>query len=74
MSTHHSNPASETQGHQRFERIVEQAAGDTVVIGDVEIVLLRIRNDRAHIGVNAPDGVPVARSEVYRERSRDYLT
>jgi carbon storage regulator CsrA len=66
MSPHHSNPASETQGHQRFERIVEQAAGDTLVIGDVEIVLLQVKHDRVHIGVNAPDGVPVARGEVHR--------
>ena len=74
MSTHHSKPPSETQRHPRFERIVEQAAGDTVVIGDVEIVLLRVKHDRALIGVKAPAGVSVARGEVYRERSRDYLT
>ena len=55
--------------------VVEQSPGDSVVIaGDIEIVLLQVKGDRAHIGVIAPEGVAVARGEVYRDRSRDYLT
>jgi carbon storage regulator len=54
--------------------VVEQQAGDSVVIGgDIEIVLLEVNGDRAHIGVIAPEGVAIARSEVYREQSRDSI-
>jgi carbon storage regulator CsrA len=55
--------------------VVEQVAGDSVVIaGNIEVVLLRVKGDRAHIGVIAPEDVAIARGEVYRERARDYLT
>ena len=45
-------------------------AGDRVVIASqVEIVLLAVKSDRAHIGAIAPEGVAIARGEVYGERS-----
>jgi carbon storage regulator CsrA len=74
MSTHPNLTLETPDDGPGFGRIVEQVAGDSVVIGDVEITLLRVMGDRAHIAVNAPDGVAIARGEVYRERSRDYLT
>jgi carbon storage regulator CsrA len=52
---------------------VEQHAADSVVIGgDIEIVLLAAKGNQVHLGIIAPEGVPIARSEIYRERSRDY--
>jgi carbon storage regulator CsrA len=70
-----STPTPEPQDHPGSRLDVEQKAGDSVVIaGDIEIVLLQVKGDRAHIGVIAPEGVAIARGEVYRERSRDYLT
>lgn len=52
--------------------VVEHTAPDRVrIAGEIEIVLLQIRHDRAHIGVIAPEGVTIARGEVYRDRSRD---
>lgn len=74
MSTR-STPTPEPQDHPGSGLVVKQGAGDSVVIaGDIEIVLLGVKGDRAHFGVIAPDGVAIARGEVYRERSRDYLT
>lgn len=74
MSTR-STPAPEPQDRSATGLVVEQVAGDSVVIaGNIEVVLLRVKGDRAHIGVIAPEDVPIARGEVYRERARDYLT
>jgi carbon storage regulator CsrA len=68
MSTR-STPTPEP--HDRSELVIEQEAGDSVVIaGQIEIVLLEVNGDRAHIGVIAPEGVTIARGEVYGERSR----
>ena len=73
MSTQ-AAPAPEPQDPQPA-LLIECTSGDSVIIdGDIEIVLLGVKHDRAHIGVIAPDGVPIARGEIYRERSRDYLT
>jgi sRNA-binding carbon storage regulator CsrA len=45
--------------------VVEQQPGDSVVIaGGIEIVLLRVRGDRAEIGVIAPEGVAITPGEV----------
>jgi carbon storage regulator CsrA len=64
-----STPTPQPQDHPSSGLVVEQGAGDSVVIaGDIEIVLLRVQGDRADIGVIAPEGVAVARGEVYRKR------
>ena len=56
------------EDHPGTRWIIEQKAGDSVVItGDIEIVLLGVEGDRAHIGVIAPEGVAIARGEVHRE-------
>ena len=58
-----------------MDLVVEHASADRVTIaGEIEIVLLQVKHDRAHIGVIAPKGVTIARGEVYRDRSRDSLT
>lgn len=70
-----SSPAPEPQETPSSGLLVERKASDIIVIGGaIEIVLLGIKGDRAHIGVIAPAGVSIARGEIYRERSRDYLT
>lgn len=74
MSTQ-SIPTPDPQNSAGSRWVVEQEAGDSVVIaGSIEIVLLRVRGDRAHIGVIAPEGVAIARGEIHRELARDYLT
>jgi carbon storage regulator CsrA len=63
-----STPTPEPQDHPGSGLVIEQEAGDTVVIaGDIHIVLLEVNGERAHIGVIAPEGVAIARGEVYRE-------
>ena len=55
-----------------MDLVVEQTSADRFTIaGEIEIVLLQVRHDRAHIGVISPEGVTIARGEVYRARSRD---
>ena len=58
-----------------MDLVVERTSADTVTIaGEIEIVLLQVKHERAHIGVIAPEGVAIARGEVYRDRARDFLT
>jgi carbon storage regulator len=59
-------PRREGPGHGL---VVERASGQSVMIGDqIEIVLLRVKGNRAHLGVVAPEGVKVARVESHRSR------
>jgi carbon storage regulator CsrA len=68
MDTHSTTPAPEPRDDPRRSLVVERTSGESVVIGgEVEITLLRVIGDRAHIGVTTPEGVPVTRSELYRE-------
>jgi carbon storage regulator CsrA len=72
MSTESSTPEPEPEDRQGLELVVERKTGESVVIGEeIEIKLVRVRGDRAHIGVQAPEGVPIVRSEVHRAASRD---
>ena len=68
MSTR-STPTREP--HDRSGLVIEQEAGDSVLIaGQIEIVRLEVKGDRARIGVIAPEGVAIARGEVCGAQSR----
>jgi carbon storage regulator len=69
MSTESSTPTPERQG---LDLVVERKTGESVVIGDeIEIKLVGVKGDRARIGVLAPEGVTVVRSEDHRSAPRD---
>jgi carbon storage regulator CsrA len=47
--------------------VVERSPSQSVMIGDeIEVMLLRVRGERASIGVVAPSGVQVTRGEAYQ--------
>jgi carbon storage regulator CsrA len=70
-----ATPARESTADPASAVTIERRSADSVVVdGTVEIVLLNVRADRAHIGIIAPEGVSIARAEIYRDRARDYLT
>ncbi len=53
--------------------VVSRLEGESVMIGDdIEIVVVATRHGKVRLGIRAPDGVTVFRSElldVYRERA-----
>jgi carbon storage regulator CsrA len=52
--------------------VVERYPTQAVVIGDeIEVVLLKVKGDRAQIGVVAPKGLAVTRGEASRTRRAD---
>jgi carbon storage regulator CsrA len=58
------------QDHPGTRWVIEQEAGDSVVIaGEIEIVLLEVKGDSVQIGVIAPEGVAIEGGEVRGERS-----
>ena len=40
---------------------------ESIMVGDIEIKILKVRGDRVFVGVSAPREVPVHRREVYDE-------
>ena len=52
--------------------VLTRQVGDRIRIGDdVEIVVIRIRNDRVRIGIAAPDDVPVFRTELLQRTTNE---
>lgn len=46
--------------------VLSRFTEESIIIGDdIEIKILDVRGDRVRLGVNAPEGVPVHRQEVY---------
>ena len=44
---------------------------ESIMVGEVEIVIVSIRNDKVRLGVRAPKDVPVHRREVYDATRRE---
>jgi carbon storage regulator len=49
--------------------VVERRSSQAIIIGnDIEIVLLEVMADHVRLGIKAPDGVSVVRSELLAEQ------
>ncbi len=44
--------------------------GETLMIGDIEVMVVRVQDDRVRLGIVAPAEVPVHRREVYLQLLR----
>ncbi|MDR1076090.1 MAG: carbon storage regulator CsrA [Xanthomonadaceae bacterium] len=49
--------------------ILSRRIGETLIIGDdVTVTLLGVKGNQARIGIDAPKGMPVDRSEIRRQK------
>ena len=46
--------------------VLTRKVGESIRIGDVKVVVERIRDDKVRLGVEAPLDIPVHREEVYQ--------
>jgi carbon storage regulator len=45
--------------------VLSRQRDESIMVGDVEIVVVDIRGDKCRLGIRAPRSVPVHRREVY---------
>ena len=46
--------------------VLSRKSGEVVRIGDtVKLTVLRVQGNRVHLGIEAPNSVPVHRTEIY---------
>jgi carbon storage regulator CsrA len=51
--------------------VLRRRAGDSLMIGDVEVEILEITPTRVKLGILAPDTVPIVRKEVQLTREQN---
>jgi carbon storage regulator len=44
--------------------ILQRAAGQSIMIGDIEVTVTRISGGKVSLGINAPSEIPIVRLEV----------
>ncbi|MEK7591379.1 MAG: carbon storage regulator CsrA [Patescibacteria group bacterium] len=45
--------------------VLSRKRGERVMIGDIEVTILKIQGNRVRLGISAPREIPVHRQEVY---------
>ena len=45
--------------------VLSRKPGETIMIGDIVVTIVRVKGDQVQVGVSAPKAVPVHRGEVY---------
>jgi carbon storage regulator len=45
--------------------VLSRKPGETIMIGDIVVTIVRIRGDQVQVGIDAPRDVPVHRGEIY---------
>lgn len=46
--------------------VLSSKVGQKILVGDVEITVVKVRGRRARIGISAPSNVSIRRAEVFR--------
>lgn len=54
--------------------VLSRHKNESIMIGDIEVVVVEIRGDKVRLGIQAPQDVPVHRREVYDAIRRDAAT
>lgn len=54
--------------------VLSRHKNESIMIGDIQVVVIEIRGDKVRLGINAPSNVPVHRREVYEAIRRDAAT
>jgi len=45
--------------------VLSRKPGETIMIGDIVVTIVRVRGDQVQVGIDAPKTVPVHRGEIY---------
>jgi len=51
--------------------VLSRKKDESIMIGDIKVVIVEIRGDKVRLGVEAPKEVPVHRREVYDAIERE---
>ena len=51
--------------------ILGRELGESIMVGNVKITVLRIKKSQVRLGIDAPKDVPVHREEVYDEIQKE---
>ena len=56
--------------------VLSRFRDESIMVGDIEVMVVDIRGDKVRLGITAPPGVPIHRKEIYeaiRKQEKDNL-